>query len=188
MSLGNKLSDFVSKQVGTWRFVGILSLISAFWIIWNVYAPKSKKFDPYPFVALSLCYSFLAGYTGPILLMSSNRAEEADRKRAIENLNIDRTDHARIDSMLAKMSAMEESLTEAVLHKADASARQPEAVCSDCGTKFGLWYDFKGEYCGPQTHFSTYKTTPCEVCGKVKPCTGAQDYGSLRLGWKREVN
>ena len=187
MTLGDKLSDFVSKQVGTWRFVGILSAISAFWIVWNVYAPKSKKFDPYPFVALSLCYSFLAGYTGPILLMSSNRAEESDRKRAIENLNIDRTDHARIDSMLDKMQAMEESLAEAVLHKTDASGRQPKAVCSDCGTKFGLWYDVNGEYTGPQTHFSTYKTTSCEVCGKVKPCTEAKDYGNLRLGWKREV-
>ena len=188
MTLGNKLSDFVSKQVGTWRFVSILSLISAFWIIWNVYAPKSKRFDPYPFVALSLCYSFLACYTGPILLMSSNRAEESDRKRAIENLNIDRTDHARIDSMLDKMEAMEESLAEAVLHKADASGRQPKSVCSDCGSKFGLRYDVKGEYVGPQTHFSTYKTTTCEVCGKVKPCTEAQDYGNLRLGWKREVD
>ena len=106
----------------------------------------------------------------------------------IENLNIDRTDHARIDSMLDKMQAMEESLAEAVLHKTDASGRQPKSVCSDCGSKFGLWYDVKGEYVGPQTHFSTYKTTPCEVCGKVKPCTGAQDYGNLRLGWKREVD
>ena len=188
MKLGEKLSDIVSSQLGTWRFVGILTTVSAFWIFWNVYAPKSKKFDPYPFVALNLCYSFLASYTAPFLLMSASRAAEADRKRSIENLNIDRADHKRIDSMLDKIRAMEESLVEAVLHKEDASGRQPCAVCSECGTKFGLWYTFNGEYIGPQTHFSTYKTTKCEVCGKIKPCTEAQDYGNLRLGWKREVD
>ena len=188
MTLGNKLSDFVSNQIGTWRFIGILSVVTAVWVAWNVNAPKSKKFDPYPFVALNLCYSFLAGYTGPILLMSASRAAEADRKRSIENLNIDRADHARIDSMLDKIQAMEESLVEAVLHKEDASGRQPSSVCSDCGAKFGLWYDINGEYVGPHTHFSTYKTTKCDVCNKVKPCATAQDYGNLRLGWKREVN
>jgi hypothetical protein len=188
MKLGEKLSDIVANQIGTWRFVGILTTVSAFWVLWNVHAPKSKKFDPYPFVALNLCYSFLAGYTGPILLMSASRAAEADRKRSIENLNIDRADHARIDSMLGKIQAMEESLVEAVLHKDDPSGRQPKAVCSECGSKFGLWYDSNGEYIGPQTHFSTYKTTKCEVCGKIKPCSTAQDYGNLRLGWKREVD
>jgi len=188
VTLGEKLSDLVSKQLGTWKFISILSTITAFWIGWNVYAPKNKKFDPFPFIALNLTYSFLSAYTAPILLMSSSRASEADRKRSVENLNIDRADHARIDSMLQKIKAMEESLFEAVLHKEDASGRQPCAVCSDCGTKFGLWYDSNGEYIGPQTHFSTYKTTTCEVCGKVKPCTEAQDYGNLRLGWKREVN
>lgn len=186
MSLGEKLSDIVSKQIGTWRFVGILTTVSAFWILWNVHAPKSKKFDPYPFVALNLCYSFLAGYTGPILLMSASRQAEADRKRSIENLNIDRMDHEHIDSMLHKIQAMEESLVEAVLHKEDPSGRQPSAVCSACGSKWGLWYK-EGEYLGPETHFSTYKTARCEVCNKVKPCTEAQDYGNLRLGWKREV-
>jgi hypothetical protein len=187
MTLGEKLSEFVSNQIGTWRFVGILSAVTAVWVTWNVNAPKSKKFDPYPFVALNLCYSFIAGYTGPILLMSASRQAEADRKRSIENLNIDRMDHQHIDSMLNKIQAMEESLVEAVLHREDASGRQPAAICSDCGSKWGLWYK-DGEYLGPSTHFSTYKTTACEVCGKVKPCTEAQDYGNLRLGWKREVN
>lgn len=187
MKLGEKLSDIVSNQIGTWRFVGIMSGVSAFWIFWNVNAPKSQKFDPYPFVALNLCYSFLAGYTGPILLMSANRQAETDRKRSIENLAIDRMDHKHIDSMLHKIQAMEESLVEAVLQKEDPSGRQPLAVCSDCGSKWGLWY-LSGEYIGPKTHFSTYKTTTCEVCNKVKPCTEAQDYGNLRLGWKREVN
>jgi len=187
VTLGEKLSDLVSKQLGTWKFISILSTMTALWIAWNIYAPKSKKFDPFPFIGLNLCYSFLAGYSTPILLMSASRQAEADRKRSIENLTIDRMDHKHIDAMLHKIEAMEESLYEAVLHREDPSGRQPVAVCSDCGSKWGLWYK-DGEYLGPETHFSTYKTERCEVCSKVKPCTEAQDYGNLRLGWKREVN
>ena len=37
--------------------------------------------------------SFQAAYTGPVLLMAANRQSEIDRKRAIENLELDRTDH-----------------------------------------------------------------------------------------------
>jgi len=88
VTLGEKLSDLVSKQLGTWKFISILSTITAFWIGWNVYAPKNKKFDPFPFIALNLTYSFLSAYTAPILLMSSSRASEADRKRSVENLTL----------------------------------------------------------------------------------------------------
>ena len=38
----------------------------------------------------------MAGYTAPILLMAANRQNEIDRKRAIENLQIDRTDHEHL--------------------------------------------------------------------------------------------
>jgi hypothetical protein len=185
VTLGENLSCFVANQLGSWKFVGILSTATAVWITWNVNVPKDKPFEPYPFVALNLCYSFLAGYTAPILLMSSSRQAAIDRKRSIENLNIDRTDHTRIDSMLHKIQAMEESLVEAVLQREDSSGRQPASVCASCGSKWGLWYK-DGEYLGPETHFSTYKTTACGVCSKIKPCTEAADYGGLRLGWKKE--
>lgn len=186
VKFGDKLSDAVSNGLGTWKFISILTAVTAAWIAWNVYAPKNKQFDPFPFIGLNLCYSFLAAYTAPILLMSANRQAESDRKRAIENLTIDRMDHAHIDSMLHKMKAIEESLVEAVRHREEVSSRQPKAICSDCGSKWGLWYK-DGNYIGPTTHFSTYKTAPCDVCGKVKPCTEAKDYGELRIGWKRKV-
>jgi uncharacterized membrane protein len=87
------LSDRVSSIVGSWGFIITLTLITLFWIIWNTNSHNNKKFDPYPFILLNLSYSFLAGYTAPILLMAANRQSEIDRKRAIENLELDRMDH-----------------------------------------------------------------------------------------------
>ena len=93
LTLGQKVADLCSKVIGSWTFIGIQSAFLAFWIILNVTAPPNKRPDPYPFILLNLMLSFQAAYTGPVLLMASNRQNEIDRKRAIENLEIDRQDH-----------------------------------------------------------------------------------------------
>jgi hypothetical protein len=186
MSLGDNLSDFVSSQLGTWKFVSILTAITAVWIGWNTHADKNKRFDPYPFVALNLCYSFIAGYTAPILLMSATRQAELDRRRAIENLEIDRMDHVHIDNMLHKIRAIEEDIQEAVAHKQEPSDANPDWVCTECGKKWGLWW-LDGVYSGPTPHFATYHVGGCNVCSKPDLIvTEARDYGYLRKGWNRK--
>jgi len=65
----------------------------ALWITFNVLPATKNKPDPYPFILLNLMLSFQAAYTGPVLLMAANRQSEIDRKRAIENLELDRMDH-----------------------------------------------------------------------------------------------
>jgi uncharacterized membrane protein len=93
LTLGQKVADKCSNTIGSWRFIIIQSTLLAFWIILNVSLPNNKKWDNYPFILLNLMLSFQAAYTGPVLLMAANRQSEIDRKRAIENLEIDRTDH-----------------------------------------------------------------------------------------------
>ena len=91
LSLGQKLADRCASIIGSWKFIAIQSGFSTFWILLNLLAPK--KPDPYPFILLNLMLSFQAAYTGPVLLMAANRQSDIDRKRAIENLELDRTDH-----------------------------------------------------------------------------------------------
>lgn len=94
LTLGQKLADKLSNIIGSWRFIGIQSSFLTFWILLNLFSPK--KPDPYPFILLNLMLSFQAAYTGPILLMAANRQSEIDRKRAIENLELDHTDHKHL--------------------------------------------------------------------------------------------
>lgn len=93
LSLGQKVADKSSNIIGSWRFIITQTIVLVFWIILNVSLPKPKQWDQYPFILLNLMLSFQAAYTGPVLLMAANRQSEIDRKRAIENLEIDRTDH-----------------------------------------------------------------------------------------------
>ena len=94
LTLGQKLADKLSNIVGSWRFIGIQSGFIVFWIILNLTAPN--KPDKYPFMFLNILLSFQAAYTGPVLLMAANRQSEIDRKRAIENLEIDQMDHKNL--------------------------------------------------------------------------------------------
>jgi uncharacterized membrane protein len=93
LTLGQKVADVCSKVIGSWTFIGLQSAFLAFWIILNLTSPPNKRPDPYPFILLNLMLSFQAAYTGPVLLMAANRQNEIDRKRAIENLELDRQDH-----------------------------------------------------------------------------------------------
>ena len=93
LTLGQKVADKCSNIIGSWTFIITQSIVLAFWIILNVSLPNNKKWDNYPFILLNLMLSFQAAYTGPVLLMAANRQSEIDRKRAMENLEIDRTDH-----------------------------------------------------------------------------------------------
>ena len=110
MAINDKLADAVAKVLGSWRFIGILSAITAIWILLNIYLPKSRRFDPYPFIALNLTYSFLAGYSAPILLISAARQSELDRRRAIENLDLERMDNKHLHEILHRIASMEEKI------------------------------------------------------------------------------
>jgi uncharacterized membrane protein len=93
-TLGQKLADLCSAFIGSWKFVGLQTTLLLFWITFNTLA--AKKPDPYPFILLNLMLSFSAAYSAPLILMAANRQSEIDRERAIENLNLDRLDHAEL--------------------------------------------------------------------------------------------
>lgn len=80
-SLGEKLSDDLTKYAGSWGFIIFFIIIVAGWIIVNN-ALKENSFDPYPFILLNLALSMLAAIQAPIILMSQNREEQRDRRRA----------------------------------------------------------------------------------------------------------
>jgi uncharacterized membrane protein len=93
------LSEKITNAIGNWKFVIVLSFITFFWVLWNNTAPVKKRFDPYPYILLNLSYSFMAGYTAPILLMAAKRQSEIDRKRSIKNFELDKLDHKKLEKL-----------------------------------------------------------------------------------------
>jgi len=79
-TLGERWADTVAGAIGTWRFLIVQGVFIVLWVILNV-AAFINHWDPYPFILLNLCFTIQAAYTGPVLLLASNRSAQHDRLR-----------------------------------------------------------------------------------------------------------
>jgi uncharacterized membrane protein len=110
-TLGQQSADRITCIVGSWKFILIQSFLLVIWIILNVVA-WINHWDPYPFILLNLMLSFQAAYTAPIILMSQNRADERDRKKAEADLATDRKAEREIEQIQLKLEEMDKKLAE----------------------------------------------------------------------------
>ena len=109
LSRGQKLSDKVARFGGSWKFIILFGIILAIWILYN--GTMSKAFDPYPFILMNLVLSTIAALQAPIIMMSQNRQEEKDRKRAENDYLINLKAEIEIRNLHRKINLlMEEQL------------------------------------------------------------------------------
>ena len=108
MTTGERFADAVASGIGSWRFVGIQTAAIVFWLCLNTFSPL--KPDKYPYMLLNFMLSLQAAYTGPVLLISAARQSELDRKRAIENLDLERLDNAQIKKILEHLMQIKEAI------------------------------------------------------------------------------
>lgn len=106
-TIGQRLADKVASFGGSWKFIIIFGLFIAVWITSNIVFLLNKGFDPYPFILLNLILSCLAALQAPVIMMSQNRQEEKDRKRAKQDYMVNlkaeleiRTLHEKIDHLI----------------------------------------------------------------------------------------
>ena len=75
---GERLARFL----GTWRFIGYLTVFVVAWLLWNTYLPaQSLRFDPRRsnYTLLTLILSLQASYAAPLILLAQNRQADRDR-------------------------------------------------------------------------------------------------------------
>jgi uncharacterized membrane protein len=87
-----RMSETIARFLGTGRFLVAQSMVIIAWVAWNAFVPKALKFDPYPFIFLTLVLSLQAAYAAPLILLAQNRQDDRDRA----NLTQDRADNARV--------------------------------------------------------------------------------------------
>ncbi|MEY4312199.1 MAG: hypothetical protein RLZZ571_969 [Actinomycetota bacterium] len=74
-----RISERVARFLGSWRFLGYMTLVIAAWLVWNRYAPENLRVDPFPFLFLTLALSLQASYAAPLILLAQNRQADRDR-------------------------------------------------------------------------------------------------------------
>ena len=83
---GERVADAVAKFGGSWPFIFLFLSLIAFWMVLNTLllarVIHGRQFDPYPYIALNLALSAMAGLQAPIIMMSQNRAAARDESLA----------------------------------------------------------------------------------------------------------
>lgn len=80
-TFGERLADSIAVAIGSWRFLIIQTAIVVAWCVLNTAGWFVWHWDAYPFILLNLAFSTQAAYTGPVLLLASNRQSQKDRAR-----------------------------------------------------------------------------------------------------------
>lgn len=106
ITLSQKLADMIASFGGSWKFIISFLLMMLLWISFNLLGHLSHPFDPYPFILLNLVLSCLAALQAPIIMMSQNRQEEKDRKRAINDYMINLKSELEVRNLHQKMDLL----------------------------------------------------------------------------------
>jgi uncharacterized membrane protein len=108
---GQKAADYLTRNMGSWKFIIIFLIFLFLWIIFNAtWVIFGKKWDPYPFILLNLALSSLTAIQSPIILMSQKREEERNRMRAQYDYAINRKAEKEIEELKKQLNRIEKKI------------------------------------------------------------------------------
>ena len=108
VSFGQKASDAVAKFAGSWAFIFSFIAVMVIWMVLNIVLAQ-RAFDAYPFILLNLVLSCIAAVQAPLIMMSQNRQEAKDRKRAENDYRINLKSELIIDDLHRKLDLILEN-------------------------------------------------------------------------------
>ncbi len=118
ITLGQRAADAIARFAGSWAFIFSFTGVLVAWMVINVIL-AAKAFDPYPFILLNLVLSCVAAIQAPLIMMSQNRQEEKDRRRAENDYKVNlKTEimiedlYDKLNAVLAKQTALEKQLND----------------------------------------------------------------------------
>ena len=81
-------SEKVARFIGSARFIGWMTVLVIVWVLWNALASERLRFDPFPFIFLTLILSLQVSYAAPLILLAQNRQADRDRVQYQEDRNL----------------------------------------------------------------------------------------------------
>lgn len=106
LHFGDRLSDAVAKEMGSWRFIILQSIFVIAWMTANVIG-YFRHWDAYPFILLNLIFSTQAAYAAPIIMMSQNRQSKLDRLKAEHDYQVNMDAKREIEALQLQLSTLE---------------------------------------------------------------------------------
>jgi uncharacterized membrane protein len=107
-----KLSERIARFLGTGRFIVWMTILIILWLLWNIFAPRAARFDPYPFIFLTLLLSLQASYAAPLILLAQNRQDDRDRVNLEQDRKQDERSIADTEYLTREVAALRVNLGE----------------------------------------------------------------------------
>lgn len=108
LTFGQKAADSVARFAGSWAFIFSFIAVMVIWMVANIIL-ATKAFDAYPFILLNLVLSCVAAIQAPLIMMSQNRQEAKDRKRAENDYRVNLKSEFVIAELYKKIEQISES-------------------------------------------------------------------------------
>ncbi len=107
-----RFAEQFARFMGTARFLAWMSAFVIVWVLWNVAAPDSWRFDPYAFIFLTLVLSLQASYAAPLILLAQNRQEDRDRVIAEQDRRVNAQSQADMEFLAREVASLRMALGE----------------------------------------------------------------------------
>jgi uncharacterized membrane protein len=107
-----RLSERIARFLGTARFIVYMTVFVAVWVVWNIAAPANLRFDPYPFIFLTLMLSLQASYAAPLILLAQNRQDDRDRVQYENDRAAADRNQADVEYLTREIAGLRRALSE----------------------------------------------------------------------------
>jgi uncharacterized membrane protein len=105
-------AESFARYMGTAKFLLWMTMFVAAWILWNTLSPRDLRFDPFPFIFLTLMLSLQASYAAPLILLAQNRQEARDRVQYERDRDVDARSRADMEFLAREMASLRMSIGE----------------------------------------------------------------------------
>ena len=115
-----KLAMWITDHVGTMGFFLIIFSWTVLWLSWNMFAPKSMRFDPFPSFVLWLFISnMIQIFLMPLIMIGQNLQSRHAEARAEADFEINIKSEREIEAILLHLENQNQLILE-ILKKLEA--------------------------------------------------------------------
>lgn len=101
-----RVAERIARFLGTGRFLVAMTVFIVVWIIWNVLLPVEFRFDPYPFIFLTLMLSLQASYAALLILLAQNRQDDRDRVQYEQDRQVAARNQAQTEYLARELAGL----------------------------------------------------------------------------------
>jgi uncharacterized membrane protein len=117
LSALDKLAIIITENVGTMGFFLLIFFWTVCWLSWNIFAPASLRFDPYPAFVLWLFISnMIQIFLMPLLMVGQNLQGKHSEARADADFEVNTQAEKEIESILAHLENQNALILEILQH------------------------------------------------------------------------